>query len=388
MDVLPTLRESPAVAVIFASTLVAVMGVSLISPALPVIQEAWGISESQASLLLSVFTLPGIVLSPPIGVVTDRIGRKPVLVPSLVVFGLAGGGIIFVSDFTLILALRALQGAASSAIIMLTVTLLGDMFTGQQRQTLIGANAAVLAVGAAGYPLLGGGLAALTWAAPFACFFVALLVAVPGITLLAEPDRSDTDASSSIREFLTGSTPMTPFALLYVAYFGIFVLLYGAQLTAVPFLLSNEFSLSSANIGVLLALPAVMMGTTAMQADRILGVITDFQSIALGFVSYGVGLAIVAIAESIVVVAGALLFFGLGQGLAEPITDTALNERAPDEFRGSIMSIRTSVLRLGTTVGPPLTVGAATAIGYRQTLFVSGAGAAVLGLVWLVLPRL
>ncbi|WP_436935137.1 MFS transporter [Halovenus marina] len=388
MDVLPTLRESPAVAVIFASTLVGVMGVSLISPALPAIQEAWGISESQASLLLSVFTLPGIVLSPPIGVVTDRIGRKPVLVPSLVVFGLAGGGIIFVSDFTLILALRALQGAASSAIIMLTVTLLGDMFTGQQRQTLIGANAAVLAVGAAGYPLLGGGLAALTWAAPFACFFVALLVAVPGITLLAEPDRSETDASSSIREFLTGSTPMAPFALLYLAYFGIFVLLYGAQLTAVPFLLSNEFSLSSANIGVLLALPAVMMGTAAMQADRILGVVTDFQSIALGFVSYGVGLAIVAVAESIVVVAGALLLFGLGQGLAEPITDTALNERAPDEFRGSIMSIRTSVLRLGTTVGPPLTVGAATVIGYRQTLFVSGAGAAVLGLVWLVLPRL
>jgi MFS family permease len=271
---------------------------------------------------------------------------------------------------------------------MLTVTLLGDLFSGQQRQTLIGANAAVLAVGAAGYPLLGGGLAALTWAAPFACFFVALLVALPGITLLTEPDRSGAAASSSIRAFLTGPTPMTPFVLLYLAYFGIFMLLYGAQLTAVPFLLSNEFSLSSSTIGLLLAVPAVTMGVTAIQADRILTVITDFQSIALGFVSYGVGLAIVAAADSIVVVAGALLLFGLGQGLAEPITDTALTARAPDEFRGSIMSIRTSVLRLGTTVGPPLTVGAATVIGYRQTMFVAGVSVFALGVLWVVLSRL
>ena len=104
--------------------------------------------------------------------------------------------------------------------------------------------------------------------------------------------------------------------------------------------------------------------------------------------SYGIGLAVVALADSIYVVAGALLLFGLGQGLAEPITDTALNERAPDEFRGSIMSIRTSVLRLGTTVGPPLSVGAATVFGYRQTLFVSGIAAFLIGGMWFATKRL
>ncbi|QLH82085.1 MFS transporter [Halosimplex pelagicum] len=383
-----TLRESPAAAVIFASTLVAVMGVSLISPALPAVQEAWNISESQTSLLLSAFTLPGIFLTLPIGLLSDRIGRKPILIPALVVFGLSGGGIIFISEFTLILVLRAIQGAASSAIVMLTVTLLGDLFTGEQRRVLIGTNAAILAVGAAGYPLLGGALATLAWSAPFACFLLALLVAIPGITLLEEPDRDRANSSSSIHEFLTGPTPMTPFAVLYLAIFGIFVILYGAQLTAVPFLLANDYQLSSAGIGLLVGLPAVTMGMTAMQGDRVLQVLTSFQSIALGFVSYGIGLVVVALADSIYVVAGALLLFGLGQGLAEPITDTALNERAPDEFRGSIMSIRTSVLRLGTTVGPPLSVGAATVFGYRQTLFVSGVGAFLIGVTWFTTRRL
>jgi len=383
-----TLRDSPAAAVIFASTLVAVMGVSLISPALPAVQEAWNISESQASLLLSAFTLPGIFLTLPIGLLADRIGRKPILIPSLVVFGLSGGGIIFISDFMLLLVLRAIQGAASSAIVMLTVTLLGDLFTGEQRRVLIGTNAAILAAGAAGYPLLGGALATLAWSAPFACFLLALLVAIPGITLLEEPNQDRTNSSSSIREFISGPTPMAPFAVLYLAIFGIFVILYGAQLTAVPFLLANDYQLSSAGIGLLVGLPAVTMGMTAMQGDRVLRVLTSFQSIALGFVSYGIGLAVVALADSIYVVAGALLLFGLGQGLAEPITDTALNERAPDEFRGSIMSIRTSVLRLGTTVGPPLSVGAATVFGYRQTLLVSGTAAFLIGGIWFTTRRL
>jgi len=383
-----TLWNSPAAAVIFASTLVAVMGVSLISPALPAVQEAWNISESQASLLLSAFTLPGIFLTLPIGLLADRIGRKPILIPALIVFGLSGGAIIIISDFTLILVLRAIQGAASSAIVMLTVTLLGDLFTGEQRRVLIGTNAAILAVGAAGYPLLGGALATFAWSAPFACFLLALLVAIPGITLLEEPNRDGINSNSSIRKFLTGPTSMTPFVILYLAIFGIFVILYGAQLTAVPFLLANEYQLSSAGIGLLVGLPAVSMGMTALQGDRVLRVLTSFQSIALGFVSYGIGLAVVAITDSIYVVAGALLLFGLGQGLAEPITDTALNERAPDEFRGSIMSIRTSVLRLGTTIGPPLSVGAATVIGYRRTLLISGSGALIIGAGWFMVRRL
>ncbi|WP_423747164.1 MFS transporter (plasmid) [Haladaptatus sp. SPP-AMP-3] len=384
MKRLRTLQESPATTVIFASTLVAVMGVSLISPALPAVQDAWNITEAQASLLLSAFTLPGVFLTVPIGMVADRIGRKRILIPSLVVFGLSGSAIVLLSNFEAILVLRAIQGAASSAIATLTVTLLGDLFTGEKRRTLIGMNAAILAVGAAGYPLLGGGLATLSWMAPFVCFLLGVVVALPGIVFLEEPSDTGTDADTSIHEFVTGPTSMRPYLVLYTAIFGIFLLLYGAQLTVVPFILANSYQYSSGVIGVLLGLPAVMMGLTAVQGDRLLRSFSSFQSIALGFTSYGIGLVMVSVADSVYVVAGALLLFGLGQGLAEPITDTALNELAPDEFRGSIMSIRTTVLRLGTTVGPPLFVGVATLVGYSRTLLVGGFAALLVGLGWLL----
>ncbi|WP_231186472.1 MFS transporter [Haladaptatus sp. DYF46] len=378
------LRESPVTTIIFASTLVAVMGVSLISPALPAVQDAWNISEAQASLLLSAFTLPGVFLTIPMGLLADRIGRKKILVPSLVVFGLCGAGVVLFSDFETILVLRAVQGAASSAIATLTVTLIGDLYTGEKRRTLIGMNAAILAVGAAGYPLLGGALATISWTAPFICFLFGIVVALPGIVYLEEPSDTGDGASTSIREFVTGSTSMKPYLVLYTAIFGIFLLLYGAQLTVVPFILANSYGYSSGVIGLLLGLPAVMMGLTAMQGERLLRSVSSFQSIALGFTSYGAGLVLVSVADSVYLVAGALLLFGLGQGLAEPITDTALNELAPDEFRGSIMSIRTSVLRLGTTVGPPVFVGLATFVGYAQTLLVGGGVALLVGISWLL----
>ncbi|SIR97539.1 Predicted arabinose efflux permease, MFS family [Haladaptatus litoreus] len=377
-------QESPATTIIFASTLVAVMGVSLISPVLPAVQEAWNITEAQASLLLSAFTLPGVFLTIPIGIVIDRIGRKRIFIPSLVIFGLSGAGVVLLSSFEMILVLRAIQGAASSAIATLTVTLIGDLYTGEKRRTLIGMNAVFLAVGAAGYPLLGGALATLSWMAPFICFLLGVVVALPGIVFLEEPSNNNSGADTSIREFVTGAAPMKPYLVLYTAIFGIFLLLYGAQLTVVPFILANSYEYSSGVIGLLLGLPAVTMGLTAMQGDRLLQSFSSFQSIALGFTSYGIGLVIVSMANSVYTVAGALLLFGVGQGLAEPITDTALNELAPDEFRGSIMSIRTSVLRLGTTIGPPVFVGLATIVGYAQTLLIGGGAALLVGVGWLL----
>jgi len=57
---------------------------------------------------------------------------------------------------------------------------------------------------------------------------------------------------------------------------------------------------------------AVTMGMTAMQGNRVLRVLTSFQSIMFGFVSYRIRLAVIALVNSIYVAAGALLLFGLG----------------------------------------------------------------------------
>lgn len=377
---LADIQQSETVLIIFASTLVSVMGVSLIAPALPTIQAAWDISASQASLLISAFTVPGVVLTPFVGLISDRIGRKRVLVPSLFLFGVSGAAIVFVNEFTTILALRVMQGTAGSAIMSLTVTLLGDLFSGERRNSLIGLNAAILAIGAAGYPLLGGVLAVLSWAAPFVCFALGIVVAVAGSAILTEPESSTDSSGLSYVINAARAVPTRTALGLYVSLFGIFVILYGAQLTVVPFILTDLYGLSSGMIGLLLGLPAVTMGLTSSQSSRLIRHLSPPRLIALGFVTYGVGMTLAAVTHSIIIFAGALFLFGIGQGFAEPITDTALNAITPDAFRGGIMSIRTSVLQFGTTLGPPVFITLTSLVGYTDTLLIAGIAAFALGI--------
>jgi ACDE family multidrug resistance protein len=259
------------------------------------------------------------------------------------------------------------------------VTLLGDLFTGERRSSLIGLNAAILAIGAAGYPLLGGGLALLSWAAPFVCFALGIVVAVAGSAILTEPDNNTESSGLSYIINAAKAVPTRTALGLYVAIFGIFVILYGAQLTAIPFVLNEFYGLSSGAIGLLLGLPAVTMGMTSSQSSRLIRHLSPMRLIALGFVTYGIGMTLAALTHSLLVLAGALFLFGIGQGFAEPITDTALNALTPDAFRGGIMSIRTSVLQFGTTLGPPLFVGVASLVGYTDTLLIAGIVAFALG---------
>jgi len=94
---------------IFAITLMAVMGVSSIVPALPDVMEGLDFTPATIGLVVSVFTLPGVILAPVVGVLADRVGRKVVLVPSLFIFGGFGFACFFAQDMTQLLVLRFFQ---------------------------------------------------------------------------------------------------------------------------------------------------------------------------------------------------------------------------------------------------------------------------------------
>ena len=144
---------------IFLITLFAVMGVASIAPAFPQIIRYFHISEKQVGWLIAAFTLPGIFLTPVMGVLADRLGRKNILVPSLFLFALAGFTCMFIRDFEWLIAVRFLQGIGAASLGSLNITLIGDLYSGQQRVRAMGYNASVLSIGTASYPAIGGLLA-------------------------------------------------------------------------------------------------------------------------------------------------------------------------------------------------------------------------------------
>ena len=84
-----TLRDSNLY-IIFSITLFAVLGVASITPAFPQIIKHFDLTVQQIGYLITVFTLPGIFLTPLMGIFADRFGRKTILFPSMLIVGVAG----------------------------------------------------------------------------------------------------------------------------------------------------------------------------------------------------------------------------------------------------------------------------------------------------------
>jgi len=171
------LYRDPNLQIVFVVTLIVVMGVSSISPAFPEIQEAFGISKPAVGLLIVVFTLPGVLFTPVLGVLADRFGRKKILVPSLLLFGIAGTACFFARDFNLLLTLRFLQGIGAASLGSLNVTIIGDLYSKRQLATAMGYNASVLNIAVPLYLIIGGAMASLAWYYPFALSIIAVPLA-------------------------------------------------------------------------------------------------------------------------------------------------------------------------------------------------------------------
>ena len=145
----PSILTDPNLRIIFLITLMAVLGVSSITPALPQIARALQVAKPSVGLLIMTFTLPGILLTPVLGILADRHGRKKVLVPALFLFAAAGSACFFADSFRLLLILRFIQGCGAASLGALNVTIIGDLFSGRERAAAMGYNASVLRIATA-----------------------------------------------------------------------------------------------------------------------------------------------------------------------------------------------------------------------------------------------
>ncbi len=370
--------------IIFLVTLMAVLGVSSLIPAFPEIARQLQIPKHYIGLLIIVFTLPGVVLTPILGVLADRYGRKTVLVPSLVLFALAGSACGFVRDFHLLLVLRFFQGVGAASLGALNVTIIGDLFDGPKRLHAMGYNAGVLSIATASYPFVGGALASLHWYYPFFLPILALPVAVIVLLWLdvREPSRAE-----HLKTYLLklGQSLKNRRALLYFFIsMMVFIILYGSFLTYLPIFLAERFSLNSMQIGLVGSAMSIATAITSPQTRRIAKHLRERHILLLSFVFYALALLIIPLSTSVPMLIFPVILYGIGQGLNIPTLQTVLTGLAPMHYRAAFMSMNGMVLRLGQTLGP-LTMGLVYVLGGLSFTFFAGAVCAALLFVSVIL---
>jgi MFS transporter, ACDE family, multidrug resistance protein len=370
--------------IIFLVTIVAIMGVSSITPALPLMMRHFGLSEGKVGLLITSFTLPGVLFTPILGIWADRWGRKTVLVPALLLFGLAGTACALVDDFHLLLALRFLQGVGAASLGSINVTLIGDLFTGERRTSAVGLNSGVLSIGTASYPALGGALATFGWRWPFLLHLLALPIALIVLLRLDSPKPRSTQALGDYLNGVWRSLKNMQTVALFLSSTLTFIVLYGPYLTFLPLLLDHSFGAHPVMIGLIMSSMSLTNAVTAAAMPRLVGRFSRRCLLAASFCLFAAALPLMCYAPSVWFVFLPALLFGAGMGLNSPQLVELLTGIAPLEYRGAFMSVNGLVLRLGQTLGP-LVMGGVFALGGMSAVFWAGAGIA-LSMLLLIRP--
>jgi MFS transporter, ACDE family, multidrug resistance protein len=341
--------------IIFAVTLMAVLGVASISPAFPSIMKYFDIDEERVGLLITYFTFPGIILSPLMGILADRLGRKNILIPSLFLFALAGGSCVFIRDFNLLLGFRFLQGIGAASLSSINSTIIGDLYTGKKRVEAMGYNASVLSVGTAAYPAIGGLLAFWGWYFPFLLPLLALPVGIIALYSLKNPEpREKINLKNYLANTWKNINKSDVWALFTISFLG-FVVLYGAHITYFPMLMVKRFSSNTMIIGICMSVFSVVTAITASQMKRINSWLKVRTQLLFSFLLYAITMAFMAYAHSWIFLIFPLITFGLGQGMLIPAKQSLLVGYAPMKERAGFMSVNSMVLRLGQTAGPLVT---------------------------------
>ena len=366
--------------IICAVALIAVLGVSSVTPAFPKLAQALNIDPKNIGLLVTAFTLPTLILGPIIGVLADRLGRKKIIVPSLFLFGIAGTACAFARDFNLLLMLRLLQGIGAASLLSLSVTLIGDLYAGDRRTTAMGYNASATSVGTAIYPTVGGALATIGWYYPF----MLPLAAIPvGLLVLFALKNPEPQGERNLQEYLRNAGKVLKnrqLAGLFIASAANFILLYGAYVTYLPQLINDTFKAPPATIGLLLSSVSVAITITSSQLGRLARRFPATTLIRASFVFYALALSIVPFVPNIWLLLIPTTIFGIGLGIGFPSIQTLLADLAPREYLATVMSVNGTFFGLGQTLGP-LLMGIVFGMGGISSVFYAGVGFAIATLI-------
>ena len=329
------------------------VGFGIVVPILGRYAERYGASGLEVGLLFASFSLAQLICAPLLGRLSDRIGRKPVIMISLLgtaigsfVTGAAGAlWVLFVG--------RILDGAsgASVAVAQGAVT---DLAPPSERPRLLGLLGAAFGVGFVVGPALGG-LASL--GGEHIPFYVAGTVALVNAAVAWRrlPETRPADVRRVAREAAQNDTgAKVRLWGLAVAGFTAIVAFSGFEATF-SLLAGDRFRLTEAGIAaIFVGIGVVLVAVQGGLIRPINAKIGTQRSLQVGLVLNSAGLVVLAFAETWPLLIVALAFLTVGQGLVTPNLSSLVSGRVPDHRRGEALGFQQGVNAFGRVAGPAL----------------------------------
>lgn len=365
---------------VWTSVTLDLLGFGIIIPILPLYASDFGASPYIIGLLLASYSLAQFVFSPIWGRVSDKAGRKPVLVITLI--GSAIGSLILgLAGSILILFVGRIIDGISGASVAVARAVVADTADEKDRPRLMGYLGAAFGIGFVLGPALGGLAGLFGTRVPF--FIAGALAAINAIVASyrleetrREPIARSPSLMRSVRELNGGLATLIALSFVAVAAFSLFE-------TTFALLAADRLDLSAPQISMVFAFVGVILVTT--QAGLVGPASKRFSEISLiglGLSLNVAGFLVVAFSTSLLSLAPGLVLLAVGQGFTTPALASAIAGRAPDGRAGVVLGVQQSAGGLARVLGP-IAGGILFAVGIRMPYLVA---ALVTLAVLLVLP--
>jgi multidrug resistance protein len=341
-----------------------IMGFGLMIPLLPFYAEHFGASAFTVGLLLSVFALCQLLAGPPLGQLSDRIGRKPVLVISQI--GTLAGYILLALSNTLwlIFAARIIDGLTAGNI-SVAHAYVSDNTPPQQRTKAFGIVGAAFGLGMLVGPSLGGLLARHSLTTPIwgACVLSALSI-VATTVLLPKGIRAEHKGPSEtllavkpildcFRDPATGGL----FFLLSLFYFAFNTFVSGFALFLAGRVSWQGEPMGPQTAGFLFAYAGLMnFFFQAIALGHLLRWFRERSLVFAGFLLMAVGFGALSLSHTVSVTLAFLTLSHSGAAVLRPTITARISKRVSPQRQGLVMGVNQSVMSIAAILAP-LVVG-------------------------------
>lgn len=368
------------IAIILTTVCLSVLVTAILGPSLPKMQAYFSDVEGVDQLVPLTMTIPMLVMSffcVVAGAISDRIGRKWLLVGSAAFYAAIGTAPLYLDSLHAILTSRLVLGVAEAFVMVIGVALIGDFFSGRKRERLLAMQVTVASISAFIFNNLGGILGEFGWRAPYGIYFIGLVLAIMVSIFLWEPPRDKTKTVA-----LSQDQDEPPVQSLMILFTSLLAIVTGLVFLIVPvhfgFLFFDIGINATSKIGMAYGLNAigVVTGTLVFGwgiSDRL----PVGKQLCIAYTMMALGFLGMCQAETYLSLTASGVINGIGGGMLLPTMVTWNMRLLPARIRGLGLGAYQSGMFFGNFLAGPAVVWAAGIL--------DGRAGAVMLVGWLLL---
>ncbi len=388
-----SLRSRSPLTIIFITIFVDLLGFGLVLPALPFYAESYGATPFTIGLLSMSYSLMQFIFAPMWGRISDRVGRRPILL-----MGLAGSCVAFLifglaQSLAVLFVARTLAGILSSASLPTAQAFIADTTTPENRAKGMGLIGAAFGLGFIFGPALGGLLTKYGYGFP--AIVAAVMAGGNFVWAYFQLPESLHHTKRSINpHYLAPSHLKEVFAnkrlAFLLAIFFLHVFAFSNMESTFALFGEHRIGLQAFGVGALLAevgiIAAFVQGLMIGKLTRKFG---EVNLAIAGIFLMCAGLFLTTLAHSVLGMILVVPLYALGSALTNPTMSALISKSVTETRQGMTMGVMQGLGALGRVLGPLAGTGMFQAFSPSAPYEIGAALLAVAGIIsWIKLPRL